>query len=163
RFGARILSPVVPFDEAVGQAQLFGQIVSHASSGSLAGLAYHALVEGLNLAADARETIERTSATSALLLASASGENGAARRAAGGAPVAKQHPAASAPPVHREPAPAPREPAPVSRDSGNPVPRRPVEPPAGRRDPASGGGRRTPVSPMQAVPASRNHTPPFAK
>jgi chromosome partitioning protein len=71
RFGARILPQVIPHDQAIAQAVLFNQIVSHAHEEAPASQAYHALVETLALAADARETIERTSAAAALLRAAA--------------------------------------------------------------------------------------------
>ena len=52
RFGTRILTNVIPHDEAVTQAVLFGSIVSHCSKDMPAAPAYHALVETLELARD---------------------------------------------------------------------------------------------------------------
>jgi chromosome partitioning protein len=71
RFGARVLPGVVPFDESVGQALLAGQIVSHVARESAVATVYHGLAEHLELAAGAADTVERTSATSALLVAAA--------------------------------------------------------------------------------------------
>ncbi len=80
RFGNRILPHAIPYDEAIGQAILFGQIVAHSHRESPVAAAYHGLIEHLKLAVDARDTIERTSAASALLLASTSLKNSAVAR-----------------------------------------------------------------------------------
>jgi chromosome partitioning protein len=96
RFGNRILPHVIPFDESVGQAMLFGQLVTHSHRDSSVSRAYHGLVEHLKLASDARDTIERTSAASALLLASASMKNSTvARKPVERLPVKPASPAAA--------------------------------------------------------------------
>lgn len=71
RFGTRILPNVVPYDDSVGQALLANQIVSHAMPDSTVGQTYRGIVEHLKLAADGRDTVERTSPASALLSAAA--------------------------------------------------------------------------------------------
>ncbi|MFO0843375.1 MAG: ParA family protein [Gemmataceae bacterium] len=107
RFGSRILPHVVPFDESVGQAMLSAQIVSHSHRESPVAAAYHGLVEHLALAADARDTIERTSAASALLLASASLKTSAvARKPVERAPAKPASPAAALSGPERAAAPA---------------------------------------------------------
>jgi hypothetical protein len=132
RLGARILPLVVPYDEKAAQAALFGQIVSQASPEAPAAQSYHALVEHLGLSADVRETIERTSGTSALLLASASLKNAAARRG----------------PARPAPAPVP---VPEPRREPDPEPVPEVFAPSRRVT--------TPVHPIPSVP-SRPRTPP---
>lgn len=155
RFGSRILPHVVPFDESVGQALLFGQIVTHSNPDSPVSRAYHGLVEHLQLATDARETIERTSATSALLLALASLKNSTVARK----PVEKPVPVrpSSLPGTSTRPEPT----APPSSLEKTPLPpARPVEPvrPVSSPDlddlPAPVRRRMTPVSPLPAVSPS---------
>src|SRR5262249_41051542 len=118
RLGARILPQVVPHDETAAQAALFGKIVSQANPESPVAGTYQGLVESLSLTADARETIERTSGTSALLLASASMKDVAARRA-----PARQAstPVPTAPP-RREPEPEAVAPSPRRRTPARPIP-----------------------------------------
>ncbi|MGL4553990.1 MAG: AAA family ATPase, partial [Gemmataceae bacterium] len=69
RLGTRILPQVVPHDDAVAEAALNNQIVTHAGGSGPAAEAFHVLAEALELARDPRETVERTSAVSALQLA----------------------------------------------------------------------------------------------
>lgn len=96
RFGNRILPHGIPFDESVGQAMLFGQIVTHSHRESPVTTAFHGLVEYLKLASDARDTIERSSAASALLLASAALKNSTvARKPVERPPVKPASPAAA--------------------------------------------------------------------
>ncbi|MFO0879837.1 MAG: ParA family protein [Gemmataceae bacterium] len=131
RFGTRILPEVIPFDEAVGQALLFGQIVTQSHRDSPVGQAYHRLVEVLQLGSDARETIERTSAASALLLASASVKNDQVGRRPVERPLPPRAPSAVAAllPHSREETPAPpTRPAPPARPT-----REEFEPPVRRR------------------------------
>jgi chromosome partitioning protein len=68
RLGTRILPQVVPHDDAVVQAALGHQIVTHSGPVGLVAQTYRALAETLELAHDHRETVERTSAVSALQL-----------------------------------------------------------------------------------------------
>jgi chromosome partitioning protein len=149
RFGSRILPHVVPFDESVGQALLFGQIVSHAQAGSPVALAYHGLVEKLELAADAREDIERTSPASALLLASAALKNSTVARKPVERPSRAASPAAAL--AMSEPPAPPREKTPAP-------PTRPAEarPPSFEEIdiPAPVRRRMTPTHPIPVVPKS---------
>jgi cellulose biosynthesis protein BcsQ len=69
RFGNRILSQVIPHDEAVGKALRDHQIVSAVAPEAPAARAYHGLVASLGLATDRRQTGER--AESPLLAAAA--------------------------------------------------------------------------------------------
>jgi chromosome partitioning protein len=50
RFGKNVLGPVVPYDEEVGKASLFGHVVAHASPEAPASLAYQELAGELQLA-----------------------------------------------------------------------------------------------------------------
>src|SRR5207248_8539960 len=50
RFGKNVLPPVVPYDEEVGKAVLFGHVVAHASPEAPASLAYQELAGELHLA-----------------------------------------------------------------------------------------------------------------
>ncbi|MBI1916740.1 MAG: ParA family protein [Planctomycetes bacterium] len=50
RFGKNVLSQVVPYDEEVGKASLFGHVVVHASPEAPASLAYQELAGELHLA-----------------------------------------------------------------------------------------------------------------
>jgi hypothetical protein len=50
RFGKNVLSQVVPYDEEVGKASLFGHVVAHASPEAPASLAYQELAGELHLA-----------------------------------------------------------------------------------------------------------------
>jgi chromosome partitioning protein len=134
RFGTRILGTVIPHDEAVSQAVLFGQIITQSNKESPAAAAYHHLVESLELAGDARETIERTSAASALLLASAALKT-TARRPARVVPAAKS-----------APAPAKPEPVPVN-------PREKPVAPVGVNSASLNGVHSEPVAPIPTVPA----------
>jgi chromosome partitioning protein len=163
RFGMRILPIAVPHDEAVSQASLFGQIVSQAHKDSPAGAAYHSLVESLGLAGDARETIERTSGASALLLAAAAVEKASVRKP----PAARARPVppvaaapvfpvlpleqAGAPPRPLENVPAPREgpdlPVPRRLPPAFPVGVEPLE--GGARAPAA--ARQAPARPREAT------------
>jgi chromosome partitioning protein len=81
RFGTRILATVIPHDEAVMQAGLFGQIVADVNKESPAATAYRALVENLALAAGVPDASERPTGAQALMLASAA-LAGTARQAA---------------------------------------------------------------------------------
>jgi chromosome partitioning protein len=54
RFGTRILPQVVPFDEEVGKAVLFGQIAASAAPEAPAAQTYHSLAAELDLAAGAK-------------------------------------------------------------------------------------------------------------
>jgi chromosome partitioning protein len=169
RFGNRILPHVVPHDEAVSQALLFGQIVTHSNKESPAAVAYHSLVEHVALAADARETIERTSAASALLLASASLKTNATARkplerpTPGKTPAAKPTPAKAAPVFPQTPNPAPttQDAAPPARPAARPAPRPapvppPEDPPLPRPEtevPESVRRRMTPIVPIPTVRA----------
>ena len=67
RFGTRILPEIVPYDEVVNEARLFGRIVGHENRESPVAQAYHALAESLTLASDARTVTMGTA--SPLLLA----------------------------------------------------------------------------------------------
>jgi hypothetical protein len=62
RFGSRILSHVIPFDEEVGKALQAHQIVSAAAPERPAARAYHGLVSSLELAAERRPKGEPTEA-----------------------------------------------------------------------------------------------------
>jgi chromosome partitioning protein len=70
RFGTRILPQVVPFDEEVGKAVLFGQVAVSAVPDAPASQSYHSLVAELALAADAKP--EQQQAESPLLAVAAS-------------------------------------------------------------------------------------------
>src|SRR5262249_20138357 len=50
RFGKNVLPSVVPYDEEVGKASLFGHVVAHASPEAPASLAYQELASELQLA-----------------------------------------------------------------------------------------------------------------
>jgi chromosome partitioning protein len=67
RFGTRILPDIVPYDEVVNEARLFGRIVGHEHRESPVAQAYHGLAESLALASDARAAAPGTA--SPLLLA----------------------------------------------------------------------------------------------
>jgi chromosome partitioning protein len=64
RFGSRILPQVIPHDEEVEKALLFGHVVTHASPESPASVQYHELVELLDLARESQKghtaTVEET-------------------------------------------------------------------------------------------------------
>jgi chromosome partitioning protein len=55
RFGTRILPQVVPHDEEVGRALMFGQIISHSNRESPVAKQYHSLVESLELVSQGAE------------------------------------------------------------------------------------------------------------
>lgn len=101
RFGTRILPDVVPHDEAVPQAQMFGQIVTQSAPDSPAAQAYRRLADFLGLAGDARPIVDDGPTTAALLLSLAIPKDTAAAR----------RPVVAKPPVAR-PAPTP---TPVAR------------------------------------------------
>lgn len=154
RLGTRILPLVVPHDESAAKASLFGQIVSQANPEAPAAQTYHALVESLSLSADARETAERTTGTSALLLASATLKNAAARRV-------PARPAAPAPQPPAEPtaevfAPSQRRRTPVRPVPVAPAPAVPAAPPKSRTPPSVPVHVPEPVAqtPAQPTPAS---------
>ncbi len=52
RFGSRLLPIVVPYDDEVGKASVFGQIVTSVAPDAVASKAYQSLVAHLELAAD---------------------------------------------------------------------------------------------------------------
>jgi chromosome partitioning protein len=145
RHGPRILFPGVPFDEAVGQAHLFGQIVSHASRESQAGSAYHALIEVLNLTADTQAAIDQPLAPS-VLLASAPQTNA----------VGPPHSPSAAAPARSEPWGEGNK---KSRPASPSPPRPPVSRPVDLSDTPRPSGtparhRRSPVSPVPVAPAA---------
>ncbi len=70
RFGSRILPEVIPHDEEVSRAALFGQVVAQASPNSPAAFQFRHLVQSLGLAAEAR-TAPAARVASALLAAAA--------------------------------------------------------------------------------------------
>ncbi len=75
RFGSRILPNAIPYDDSVSQAVLFGQIICHTNKNAPAAVAYHALVETLDLsgpvaALRVHHTAEQSPALAALRLAS---------------------------------------------------------------------------------------------
>jgi hypothetical protein len=103
RFGTRVFSDVIPWDEEVGKWLLFGQVVSHASPNGPASARYHALARDLGLAETAAPANRNGSPL--LLAAAALGPAPARTRAparAGAEPVlatgAEELVAASAPP-----------------------------------------------------------------
>ncbi len=69
RFGGRVMPQVIPFDEEVGKATLFGHIVLHASPETPASVTYQELVGELQLARDAKKAARPVEAT--LLVAAA--------------------------------------------------------------------------------------------
>jgi chromosome partitioning protein len=71
RFGSRILPEVIPHDEEVTKALLFGQLVTQASPNSPAAFQFRHLVQRLGLAAEGR-TAPAARVASALLSAAAS-------------------------------------------------------------------------------------------
>jgi chromosome partitioning protein len=157
RFGSRILPLVVPFDESVGQALLSGQIVSHAARESAVAEVYRGLVEHLKLADGARDTIERTSATSALLLASAALKDRTVARKPVQRPSPVLRSSAASAPVLTVPREEPASPPPP------PPPRRPMElEPVSLAEfdeiPEPIKRRMTPVAPIPVLPRD---TPPY--
>ncbi len=151
RFGTRILSRVVPHDEAVIQAVLFGKIASHDSKDSPAAAAYHSLVETLALATEARNSSEHTSAAAALLQASTAARIGATRSRSRSAIVGK----AADTSCSETPAPCDRSPASLLA-AGLPCVA-PINPP---ERPASPSRRRTStINPAPVVPSADEHNP----
>jgi chromosome partitioning protein len=71
RFGTRILPQVIPYDEEVSKALVFGQIVTAAAPSTVAAEQFHGLVDSLSLAGDARAAEESKNPLSPLTAAHA--------------------------------------------------------------------------------------------
>jgi chromosome partitioning protein len=69
RFGGRVMAQVIPHDEEVGKATLFGHVVLHASPEAPASVAYQELVGELQLARDAKKAGRPVEATLTLAAA----------------------------------------------------------------------------------------------
>ncbi len=143
RLGTRILTTVIPHDDAVSQASLSGQIVTHAWVDAPAAAAYRTLAEVLDLAGDARDTIARTSAAAALLAADAQVSPPAP------APAPAPPPPAAPELVVRPPSLTPL-PGPFEGENGTPPP--PADLPPPRR-------RLTQAPPAAQAPAARPKPP----
>lgn len=63
RFGGRVLSQVIPYDEEVGKSSLFGQIALQANPESPASVSYRDLVGELQLTRDAKKAVRPLEAT----------------------------------------------------------------------------------------------------
>jgi chromosome partitioning protein len=147
RFGTRILSQVIPHDEAVRQAVLFAQIVCQTNKDAPAAAAYHALVEALDLAGPpaarrSGEASERRSVLAALRLASKAVRPKPASGVRQAAPVVPAAPVLT--PLHETPLPSRTTPSGVRRVAV--VPSGAPEPPANPRR-----GRTTQVAAIPVV------------
>jgi chromosome partitioning protein len=71
RFGKSILGHVVPYDEEVGKANLFGHVVVHASPETAASLAYQDLSAELQLTRDASGASARPAEATLMMAAAA--------------------------------------------------------------------------------------------
>ena len=159
RLGTRVLPQVIPHDEAVTQASMAYQIISHANVQGPAAEAYRSVAETLELPTPSRDHIERISTVSALQLALSQSK------------ATQRKPVVVAPPT---PAPAPA-PAPVARPRPStgpitPVPLapRPVLPAARRPEPVHlpepehtppAAPAPTPRAPVPRVPTTGLPTP----
>ncbi|MFQ3652234.1 MAG: AAA family ATPase [Gemmataceae bacterium] len=148
RLGTRVLPQVVPHDDAVTQASLAYQIITHANVKGVAAEAYLSVAETLELAAVNRDHVERVSTVSALQLALT--QSKATRKLAAlsrpTAPAATPTPAPSA-----TVAPRPRPSGP--RHTPVPLAPRPVVPSVRRPEPVA-EPEFVPPSPPR-VPASQ--------
>jgi chromosome partitioning protein len=134
RFGTRILPEVIPHDEEVSKAILFGQLVVQASPNSPAVFQYRHLVQRLGLAAEGR-TAPAARVTSALLAAASSLQAagvgarsmGFDARVATPVPEARESPPLSFLP-HPTPHPANESPTPLPVPEVVPEEERPVVP-----------------------------------
>ncbi len=70
RFGSRVLPEIIPHDEEVAKAILFGQIVTHSNPNAPASFQYRSLVQTLGLAAEARSAPAARAASALLAAAS---------------------------------------------------------------------------------------------
>ncbi len=107
RFGTRILPQVIPHDEEVAKALVFGQIVTQSAPETLAAEQYHRLVESLNLAMETRVQDEARNPLAPLVAA-------AAALKAAGTPGASSRRVPVVPPIRAVPqpkAPVPDKPA----------------------------------------------------
>jgi hypothetical protein len=162
RLGTRVLPQVIPHDEAVTQASMAYQIISHASVQGVAAEAYRSVAETLELPTASRDHIERVSTVSALQLALT--QSKATQRKV--VPVAPPTPA----PVTPVASPAARS-RPASKGPLTPVPLapRPVLPAARRPEPMPAPEPEyapppppkapTPKAPTPRVPAGGLPTP----
>jgi chromosome partitioning protein len=148
RFGSRILPQVIPFDDAVSQAVLFGQIACHTNKSCPAAVAYHALVETMAIAeAPGARRLHRSSepslALSALRLAAQAIGPRPARAASVAVPVAPPPPVPA--PMHGTLAPTRPAPSGVRRvvAVGSDEPATPSAPPRRR------------LTPITAIPVVR--------
>jgi chromosome partitioning protein len=98
RFGGRVLGQVIPHDEEVGKATLFGHVVLHASPETPASVAYQEVVAELQLAHDAKKAARPVEAT-LTLAAAAVRDNPPAPRAPAPAPFAPRKSSARMPRV----------------------------------------------------------------
>jgi hypothetical protein len=139
RFGSRILPQAIPHDDTVSQAVLFGQIVCHSNRDTPAAVAYHALVEtldltGLTTARRVQHSGEQNPALAVLRLASETVRPRTPVAARGAEILATPTPALAAPPC----------PSPSAMRQGVPVP------PAESERPSTPPRRR--LTPITAIP-----------
>ena len=146
RFGSKVLGQVIPYDEEVGKATLFGHIVVHASPESPGAQAYQELAGELHLARGARAA-SRPVETTLTLAAAAVRANPLVSRAA---PPPPRHKSSGRLPRFQPPSPPP----PVAEPTPLPVELSPVAPPPLRERPLRRSHTRPPVAPsIAAVPA----------
>lgn len=128
RLGTRVLPQVVPHDEAVTQASLTYQVITHANVKGPAAEAYLSVAETLELASANRDHVERVSTVSALQLAltqsKAARKTVAAARATPPAPTVSPvtAPAAGTRPAGPRSTPVPLAPRPVQPAVRKPEP-----------------------------------------
>jgi chromosome partitioning protein len=113
RFGKSVLAQVVPYDEEVGRAALFGHVVAHASPEAPASVAYQELAAELQLARDASGAAARPADATLTMAAAAVRANPLVARS------------------------APRPPTPPGRRSSGRLPRFQLPAPQHRDNPAA--------------------------
>jgi hypothetical protein len=166
RLGSRVLPQVVPYDDAVVQASLAFQVITHASVQGSAAEAYRSVAESLELATASKDHVERVSTVSALQLALSQCKSTQRKSAAALRAVAPPAPVASPskrPRTVPAPPPAPR---PTTQTVRRPVP---VAPAA--REPAYAPAPTPPTPPVmppeprvvRAAPAKLVAPPPVAE
>jgi chromosome partitioning protein len=159
RLGSRVLPQVVPYDDAVAQASLAYQVVSHASVQGPAAEAYRSVAEMLDLAsAHSKDHVERVSTVSALQLAFSQSKS-TQRKSAAALRAASLTKPAKTPSSRPRTVPAPVAPArPVTPTVRRPEPLTPAAsvpvyappPPAAPLAPTPRGVR--PVAPRPVAP-----------
>jgi chromosome partitioning protein len=149
RFGSRVLAQVIPYDEEVGKASLFGHIVVHASPESPAAQAYQDLAGELHLARGAKGAA-RPVETTLTLAAAAVRANPLVSRAV--PPIYTGRKSSGRIPRFQPPTPPRTVAEPPARTEPNLLSAEPLPPaPAPRERPSRPSGVRKPVASVPPV------------